>query len=227
MTCVVITGVSQGIGRAMAVRFASSGCTVCGCARSETAIQELAAQLGEPHRVDVVDVADDSAVQSWANQILQTCGPPDFLINNAALMNANAPLWQVSAAEFDQLTAVNINGTANTIRHFTPAMVQRSTGIIVNLSSGWGRSVSADVAPYCATKWAIEGLTRALADDLPAGLAAVPLNPGVINTDMLHSCFGSAADSYPSPEEWAERAVPFILALTADHNGEPLTVPGI
>jgi NAD(P)-dependent dehydrogenase (short-subunit alcohol dehydrogenase family) len=105
-------------------------------------------------------------------------------------------------------------------------MVERSTGVIVNLSSGWGRSASADVAPYCASKWAIEGLTRALADDLPSGMAAVPLNPGVINTEMLQSCFGSAADSYPSPGEWAERAVPFILGITADDNGHPLTVPG-
>ncbi|MEO2031654.1 MAG: SDR family oxidoreductase [Planctomycetaceae bacterium] len=226
MTCVVVTGVSKGIGRAMAVRFAANGCTVIGCARSTDAIMNLRQEPGQPHQFDVVDVATDSAVQSWADAVLKKHGPPDFLINNAAVINTNAPLWQVSAAEFDQVTAVNINGTANTIRHFAPAMVERSTGVIVNLSSGWGRSASADVAPYCASKWAIEGLTRALADDLPSGMAAVPLNPGVINTEMLQSCFGSAADSYPSPGEWAERAVPFILGITADDNGHPLTVPG-
>jgi NAD(P)-dependent dehydrogenase (short-subunit alcohol dehydrogenase family) len=98
--------------------------------------------------------------------------------------------------------------------------------MVVNFSSGWGRSTDAEVAPYCATKWAIEGLTRALAQELPAGMAAVPLNPGIINTEMLRNCFGGSASSYPSPEEWAKRAVPFLLSLGGQHNGQPLTAPG-
>jgi NAD(P)-dependent dehydrogenase (short-subunit alcohol dehydrogenase family) len=112
------------------------------------------------------------------------------------------------------------------IRHFGPAMVARKRGVIVNLSSGWGRSSEAEVAPYCATKWAIEGLTQALAQELPSGMAAVALNPGVINTDMLRSCWGGSAKNYPTPEQWAERAAPFILGLGPQHNGQPATVPG-
>jgi NAD(P)-dependent dehydrogenase (short-subunit alcohol dehydrogenase family) len=105
-------------------------------------------------------------------------------------------------------------------------MVARGRGVIVNFSSGWGRSTDAEVAPYCASKWAIEGLTQALAQELPSGMAAVPLNPGIIDTAMLRSCFGSSAASHPSPEEWARRAVPFLLALGPRDNGRPLTVPG-
>ena len=227
MTVIAITGVSRGIGRAMAVGFAASGCTICGCARSEKAIAQLNQKLGLPHQFDVVDVAVDSAVESWAERTMTRHGPPDYLINNAAVINSNAPLWTVSAPEFDLLTAININGTANTIRHLVPAMVERSAGVIVNLSSGWGRSVSPDVASYCASKWAIEGLTRALAQDLPAGMAAVPLNPGIINTEMLQSCFGRGAENYPAPDEWATQAVPYILGITAADNGHPLTVPGM
>jgi NAD(P)-dependent dehydrogenase (short-subunit alcohol dehydrogenase family) len=81
------------------------------------------------------------------------------------------------------------------------------------------------VAPYCATKWAIEGLTAALAEELPAPLAAVALNPGVIHTEMLLSCFGDSARSYPPPEAWAREAVPFILSLGRAQNGKQLTVP--
>ena len=103
-------------------------------------------------------------------------------------------------------------------------MIKRGNGVIVNFSSGWGRSTSAEVAPYCATKFAIEGLTQALAQELPAGLAAIPLNPGVIDTDMLRSCFGGSASSYPSPQQWAKRAVPFLLKLSPRENGQPLTV---
>ena len=97
--------------------------------------------------------------------------------------------------------------------------------MIVNFSSAWGRSTSPEVAPYCCTKWGVEGLTRALAQELPAGLAAIPLNPGIIDTDMLRSCFGEDASSYPSATEWAKTAVPFLLALTPADNGQPLTAP--
>lgn len=58
------------------------------------------------------------------------------------------------------------------------------------------------VAPYCATKWAIEGLTRSVAKELPPGVAIIALSPGVVNTDMLASCFGSSAALYQTPEAW-------------------------
>jgi len=103
-------------------------------------------------------------------------------------------------------------------------MVQLGRGVIVNFSSGWGRSTSPQVAPYCATKYAIEGLTLALAQELPSGMAAIPLNPGVIDTDMLRVCFGGSASNYPAPELWAERAVPFLLRLGPSDNGKSLTV---
>ena len=128
-------------------------------------------------------------------------------------------------AEFDAVIDINIKGTVNVIRHFLPRMLERGSGVIVNFSSGWGRSTSSDVAPYCATKWAIEGLTRALAQELPHGMAAVPLNPGIIDTDMLRTCFGSGAGSYPNAQQWAEKAVPFLLGLGPKDNGKALTAP--
>ena len=140
-------------------------------------------------------------------------GPPDLVLNNAGVINRNARLWEVRRAEFSQVIDVNIKGIANVIRHFVPEMVKRKRGVIVNFSSGWGRSTDAEVAPYCATKWAIEGLTQAFAQELPSGMAAVALNPGIINTEMLQSCFGGSASGYLSPAEWAKSAVPFLLKL--------------
>lgn len=221
---ILITGVSKGLGRAMAWGFAQLGHTVVGCARSSAALADLAGQLGPPHRWDRVDVARDEQVRSWAEAVLAD-GAPDLLINNAALINRNAVLWGVPAAEFDSLLAVNIGGVANVVRHFVPSMIARGSGIIVNFSSGWGRSTAPEVAPYCATKWAVEGLTQALAQELPRGLAAVALNPGIIDTEMLRSCFGPAAGSYPSAEKWARRAVPFLLGLNLKSNGRSLDVP--
>ncbi len=221
---VLITGVSRGLGRALAGGLIERHCTVLGCARSAIAVAELADRHGPPHDFATVDVTDDAAVKAWAARLLEAHGPPDLLVNNAAVINRNAPLWEVPAAEFDRVVAVNLSGVANVLRHFVPAMVARGRGVIVNFSSGWGRSTAAEVAPYCATKWAIEGLTQALAQELPAGMAAVPLNPGIIDTAMLRSCFGGTAGSYPSPEQWATQAVPFLLGLGPRHNGQPLTV---
>src|ERR1041384_2709134 len=204
----VITGVSRGLGRALAEKLIHLGHTAMGCARSAPEINKLAKQFPSPHDFSVVDVVSDKSVRAWAEKILARHGPPDFLINNAAIINRNAPLWKVSAEEFSNVIDVNIKGTVNVIRHFLPAMLGPQRGIIVNFSSGWGRSTDAEVAPYCATKWAIEGLTQALAQELPEGMAAVPLNPGIIDTAMLRSCFGGSASSYPDAHEWAERAAP-------------------
>jgi NAD(P)-dependent dehydrogenase (short-subunit alcohol dehydrogenase family) len=210
----------------MTAGFIDAGHLVCGCTRSAQAVERLSKRWPAPHRFDVVDVADEPAVAAWAKAMLEQFGPPDLLVNNAAVINPNAALWEVPAEEFSRVIDVNIKGVANVIRHFVPAMVRRKKGVIVNLSSTWGRVTSPEVAPYCATKFAVEGLTQALAQELPPGMAAVPLNPGVINTDMLQSCFGAGAKAYPPPEEWAKRSVPFILGLGAKDNGHSATVPG-
>jgi len=222
---ILITGVTRGLGRAMAEEFIRLGHTVIGCGRSEKEIIKLQTQFQSPHNFDIVDVADDKAVAAWAKEILAKHSPPDLLLNNAALIARNAKLWEVPAKEFSDVIDVNIKGVANVIRHFVPAMVKRKNGVIVNFSSGWGRSTDAEVAPYCATKWAIEGLTQALAQELPPGMAAVPLNPGIIDTDMLRSCFGGSAMNYPAPRAWAKTAVPFLLQINSDSNGRQLTVP--
>jgi NAD(P)-dependent dehydrogenase (short-subunit alcohol dehydrogenase family) len=222
---IVITGVTRGLGRALAEWYIAQGHVVAGCGRSGPAIFDLRFAHPEPNSFDSVDVTQAVRVNLWAERVLGS-GPPDFLINNAGLINAPAPLWKVPTEEFAKVVAVNVVGVANVIRAFAPAMIERGSGVIVNLSSGWGRSVSADVAPYCATKWAVEGLTRALALELPPGMAAVPLNPGVIDTDMLRTAFSDGAGSYPKAEAWARKAAPFILGLGPADNGRPLSVDG-
>lgn len=223
---IVITGVSRGLGLAMTEKFIELGHTVLGCARSHGSVEKLKQKYSAPHHFTCLDVAKDAEVKTWATHILAKKEPPDLLINNAALINNPAPLWNVSSEEFSQLIDVNIKGTANVIRHFVPAMIARESGIIVNFSSGWGRSTSPEVAPYCASKWAIEGLTRSLAQELPRGMAAIPLNPGIIHTDMLDICFGEDAVNYTSVKAWVQKAVPFLLKLKPSDNGVPMTVPG-
>lgn len=222
---IVVTGVTHGLGRAMAEGFIAQGHSVFGCGRTTKAVEELRKAFGLPHAFASVDVSREDQVREWAAGVLAIAGAPDLLLNNAAVINRNAPLWQIPAEEFDRVIDVNVKGVANVVRHFLPAMIARGSGVVVNFSSGWGRSTSPEVAPYCATKFAVEGLTRALAQELPAGLAAVPLNPGIIDTAMLRSTFGAGAGNYPTPAEWAAQAVPFLLQLGPKDNGKPLSVP--
>lgn len=221
---IVITGVTKGLGLALIHEFIQLNHTLIGCGRSKNSIQQLSDTYREPHCFDPVDVQDDHQVKAWARHSLENYGPPDLLINNAAIINRSAKLWELNAQEFDSVMDINIKGVANVLRHFLPAMVARKKGVVVNLSSGWGRSVSPEVAPYCATKFAVEGLTKALAEELPESMAAIPLNPGVIDTDMLKSCLGAEASAYPPAKDWAKIAAPFILKLSAKDNGKSLTV---
>lgn len=223
---ILITGVSRGLGRALALRLAGLGHLVLGCGRTASAIEELQGLLGEPHALSIVDVASAAEVEAWARRLLARHPPVDLLVNNAGVINANAPLWEVPEEEFSRVVDVNLKGTYHVLRAFLPSMVERRRGVVVNFSSGWGRSTSSEVAPYCATKWGIEGMTKALAEELPRGMAAVALNPGVVHTAMLESCYGQSAKSYPGPERWAERAAPFLLGLGPSDNGKSVTVPG-
>ncbi|XAR49306.1 3-oxoacyl-[acyl-carrier-protein] reductase [Bertholletia excelsa] len=233
---VLITGVSRGLGRALALEMAKRGHTVVGCSRSQDKLTTLQADLSsasppdsgasssDRHLVMSVDVRSNSSVEELARVVVEKKGVPDIIVNNAGAINRNNRIWEVPVEEFDAVIDTNIKGIANLLRHFIPLMIESKQGIIVNMSSGWGRSAAAQVAPYCASKWAVEGLTRSVAKELPSGLAVVSLNPGVVNTDMLASCFGSSASLYHTPESWAPKAATLILNLTTADNGAALTV---
>jgi NAD(P)-dependent dehydrogenase (short-subunit alcohol dehydrogenase family) len=222
---VLITGCSRGLGRAMVTEFVQRGWTVAGCARTAQAVEDLTAVYPAPHLFKLCDVADDRLVAAFCQDLIDRVGTPDLVLNNAAIVNHNAFLWDIGAEEFDRVIDTNIKGPANVMRHLVPAMLRRGSGVVVNFSSGWGRSTAADVAPYCATKWAIEGLSQAAARETDGKVAIIPLNPGIIDTAMLRTSFGEDAGHYPAPEEWAERAVPFLIGLGKKDNGKPLTVP--
>ncbi len=226
MKKIVLTGCTKGLGRALVDEFIALGHTVIGCGRNPEAILDLRFSAPAPSTFDVVDVTEAKMVELWAERMLTQHGAPDLVINNAGLLTAPAPLWKQNAAEVAKLFQVNLAGIVHVVQGFVPAMLERGSGVVVNLSSGWGRSVSGEFAPYCASKWGVEGLTKALAEELPAPLAAVPLSPGVIDTAMLRQCYADGAGEYPKPDTWAKAAAPFLLKLGRKDNGKSLTVPG-
>ncbi|HFR4143714.1 TPA: SDR family oxidoreductase [Bacillus cereus] len=223
---VIITGVTQGLGRAMVDRFHELGWNIYGCGRSKDKIEELKKQYSKIHDFQVIDVSDSQQVNNWANYILNTHTAPDMIINNASIVNQNAQLWKITAQEFENVMYVNVNGVVNVIRAFVPAMVARKEGFIINMSSSWGREGEAELAPYCASKFAIEGITKSMALELPHGMAVVALDPGgSISTPMLKSCAPQYINESPTPETWSHKAIEYILNITIDKNGDSLTCP--
>jgi NAD(P)-dependent dehydrogenase (short-subunit alcohol dehydrogenase family) len=217
---IVLTGASRGLGLALARELAHLGHRVEGCSRSGRSASALDFDL------EAVDVSDAAQVTRWARALLDRGCVPDILICNAAVINEPAPLWRVPPSEFCDVITTNVLGTGYTLQAFVPAMVNRGEGLIVTLSSGWGRSAAAEMAPYCASKWGVEALTLSLARELPAGMAALTLNPGIVRTDMLRKCWPGRGEEYEFPDSWARRAVEFILRLSVADNGSQMTVPG-
>ncbi|AXR16720.1 NAD(P)-dependent oxidoreductase [Bacillus thuringiensis] len=223
---VIITGVTQGLGRAMVDRFHELGWNIYGCGRSKDKIEELKKQYSKIHDFQVIDISDSQQVTNWANYILNRHKAPNLIINNASIVNQNAQLWKITAQEFENVMNVNVNGVVNVIRAFVPAMVVRKEGIIINMSSSWGREGEAELAPYCASKFAIEGITKSMALELPYGMAVVALDPGgSISTPMLKSCAPQYINESPTPETWSHKAIQYILNITIDKNGDSLTCP--
>ena len=206
----------------MAKEFDHRGWLVAGCSRSLEHLRDLSKILSNSHCLVQTDVTQPQEVDDFSNQVLSELGTPMLLVNNAGLINRNAKLQDVSPEEFEQIMAVNLGGTHNMIRSFLPKMEQVGEGIIANFSSYWGQSTAPEVAPYCASKWGVEGLTRSLAQELPEGLATVAFNPGVIDTKMLRSTFGDAAGSYEKPNEWAQHAVSKLEQINLSDNGQTI-----
>ncbi len=206
----------------MAEEMIAEGHTIIGCGRNAGHIAELSAAYGEPHRFDAVDITDPAAVEMWASAILAD-GAPDLLINNAAVINPPGKLWEIDPARWRSIFEINVLGMVNMLRPFIPAMIERGSGMIVNMSSGWGRFSAENFSAYCASKAAVEMLSDTLAKELPDGVGVVTLSPGGVNTDMGADA-GNAGLGH-SIDEWVLRAVPYILSLTPDQRGEKLSVP--
>lgn len=211
---ILITGVSKGLGYELSKRYSDEGHTVAGCSRSGSGPDSLAI-------CSAVDVSDFSSVTAFAKEFADKIGAPDLILNNAAVMNEPVDLWDIEPNDFQQLMNINVVGSFNIIKAFYPMMNGR--GVIVNLSSGWGRGTSPKVAPYCASKFAIEGMSMAMAQEVPKGMAVVSLNPGFIDTTMVQGVFGKASGA-ESVGSWADKACSFIMNISAKDNGSQMTV---
>lgn len=185
----LITGSSRGIGRAEAIRLAHDGYAVCiNCVEREDKAQELADMLqseGFEAMWYKADVADGAAVKQMVAEVEKNFGAVTLLVNNAGI--AKQCLFQDMTEDYwKHIFDVNLNGAFNTIQAVLPHMLHEHSGCIINTSSIWGQHGASCEVAYSATKHAIIGLTRSLAQELaPTNIRVNCVAPGVINTDMV------------------------------------------
>ncbi len=220
---IVITGATRGLGYAMAEECIRLGHFVSGCGRSEKQIQEMNKRFHGSACFTAVDICSAQAVRAWQKEIQKNNDSADIIINNAAIINNSEPFHLVETEAFDRLIDINVKGTANVLRIFIPPAIAAKKGLFINMSSGWGRFGAAEVAPYCASKGAVEMLSASIAQELPDGLAMMTLSPGGINTDMTLVCSGSHNEGALLPQEWASLVIPQILAFDTSLNGKVLS----
>jgi 3alpha(or 20beta)-hydroxysteroid dehydrogenase len=181
---VLVTGAARGIGAAIAHRFAQEGANLLLTDADEVGARQVAADIGNAaaaHAHDVTSEAEWEAVVAWA---LETHGRVDVLVNNAGVFLA-ATLEETTLEDFRRVQEVNQVGVFLGMRTVAPPMAARGSGSIINVSSVAGLMGTPYLTAYAAGKWAVRGMTKAVAKELAAsGVRVNSIHPGQIDTDM-------------------------------------------
>jgi NAD(P)-dependent dehydrogenase (short-subunit alcohol dehydrogenase family) len=185
---VVVTGANSGIGRATAIHLASRGHRVFGTTRSLDKVAKLKA-MSEDSGVNVelvvMDVADDASVAEGFARVLEGAGRVDVLVNNAGIA-ANGVTEEATIESMAEVMNVNLYGVVRCTQAVLPSMRGRRRGCIVNISSVIGRFPAIGQQPYVASKWALEGLSEAMSQELAGfGIRVAIIEPGVTKSAIL------------------------------------------
>lgn len=188
MTVALITGANSGIGRAAAVDLAAKGWTVYGSMRSLDKGEKLAAKAEEAgvtvHPV-VCDVTDTEAVNDAIAHVTSDSGGIDVLINNAGI-GGNGVLEETTLDVYEAVMDVNVYGIIRATQAVLPQMRERRSGCIINISSIAGVIAALAQSPYVVSKWAVEGLTEGLAQEVaPHGIRVALVEPGIVRTAIM------------------------------------------
>lgn len=180
----LVTGGGTGIGKAIAKAMLAEGAKVIIVGRKEEILKEAQAELGSDVELMTCDVTQEDQVKKVYENIMSNHGKIDILINNAG-MAAKAKSYEMSYDLWKKVVDVNLNGAFLCAREAMKIMVNQKSGRIINIGSISGQMSRPENAPYTATKFAIEGLTRALAlDGRDHGVAVSVIHPGNAATNI-------------------------------------------
>lgn len=213
---VLVTGASSGIGRATALAFADAGAHVVLVARRGELLEAVAAEA-PPHAGRLLplatDVGDQAQVRACFDRAVATFGRIDIVVNNAGVLRP-APVAALTADDLDAMLRVNLFGALFTMQEAVRVMAGQPDAGIVNVASLAGRRGVTPLGGYCATKFALVGLTEALRTELQGGPPHVALVlPGVVDTPMAtgETSAPGLAELWPSaltmPPAWVVWAI--------------------
>jgi NAD(P)-dependent dehydrogenase (short-subunit alcohol dehydrogenase family) len=236
----LVTGANSGFGRAMVEAAVAAGDVVVATARRPTTLDDLVGR--HPGQVDVapLDVTDASAIEATVHDVLRRHGRIDVLVNNAGRTHVGA-LEETTDVELRSLFDVHLFGPAALTRAVLPHMRARCSGAIVQFSSMGGQLSFAGFSAYSATKFALEGLSEALNDEVrPLGINVLIVEPGAFRTGLFaNRSTSDEIEAYSStvgptrrsvaegdgtqPGDPAKAAAAILAALDAD--SPPLRLP--
>ena len=198
---VMITGASSGIGAACARAFAHAGARLILCARREDRLAEVADSLDAETHLLVLDVRDRAAVQAAIALLGPSWSDVDVLVNNAGLAAGFEPLLEGDPDDWDRMMDTNVRGLLDVTRAVVPRMVQRGRGHVINIGSIAGRETYPGGVVYCASKAAVDRITRGLRMELlGTGVKVSTIDPGLVETEFsvvrFHGDMQQADDVY-------------------------------
>lgn len=235
----VVTGASRGIGRAIAIAYASAGAKVCAVARSESDLAETRALAGAAaEKISLVpgDLSSLDTINSVVGQSTEAMGGIDVLVNNAGYDNEQT-LERTTEEEWDKVLNLNVTAAARLCKASAPQL-QDGGGKVINIASMFGIVTVRGEAAYTVSKHAIVGLTRSLALEWARkGVQVNAICPGFIETDMLASAVQDEATAaymrrttplgrWAQPEEMAGPAIFLASAASNFMTGQLLIVDG-
>ena len=235
----VVTGAGRGIGRAIALRFASEGARVACVSRTEENAKKVSDEINalraDSAKAYAVDVSDHDAVQKTGARILEEFGRTDILVNNAG-MTRDALMMRMSVEDWDAVINTNLRGSFSFSQALVRAMTKQRSGRIINISSVIGLMGNAGQTNYAASKAGLIGLTKSLARELASrNITVNAVAPGFVITDMTAGLSDQVKDTIHSkiplgrtgtPEEIAA-AVVFLASPEAAYiTGQVLPIDG-
>jgi NAD(P)-dependent dehydrogenase (short-subunit alcohol dehydrogenase family) len=223
----IVTGASSGIGRATCLALAQAGAQIVAVGRNEdrlAAAAALVAEIGGNASSSLVlplDVRSESDMQGMAARTLERFGRIDILVNAAGILRAPGTtlrtLAQLPTADWDEVLDINLRGTFLANRAVLPAMLAARSGDILNLSSKSGRAGIAFDAPYCASKFGVNGLSEALAEEVrPFGVRVQVLAPGKFATEVLQQAGPLPQPTGIPPPERVAEVIRWMLSMPED-----------
>ena len=223
---VIVTGASRGLGAAMTERFAAEGANTVLTARSEEDLREVADGVDGETLVVPADVTDEPAVQALVEETVAEYGEVTGLVNNAAvgMLSLHDELREVTEIAVDDwrlIVEVNVTGPFLCAKHAVPEMDE---GNVINVSSGLGRRGAAGWGPYVASKWALEGFSRTLAEELEPDLNVNCLDPGGrVETGFWDHLDEDERESILDPDVMNDAAVLLLEQAPGGVTGESMT----